>query len=219
MDNLTNVYSMSNFFRILSPKLLKLALFWLKYWKTKAFSALTLLVGWQEGHPACKKLEWWGAGLAICMEYSADLHTAQLMPLPLTVSCFSKIQIGFTFLVPAYPGIPRQRAVKRVCMLYFDWIVFCLLIPVRFMKILVVSFIQAVSMQDFVTFASFSAISVSLKWSQCLIFVLTIFLTLYKFVCICLFKNRTSGNKWYSWLNQQCWALKASLIGGNAVTY
>jgi len=40
---------------------------------------------------------------------------AQLMPLPLTVSCFSKIQIGFTFLVPAHPGIPGQRAVKRVC--------------------------------------------------------------------------------------------------------
>ena len=40
---------------------------------------------------------------------------AQLMPLPLTVSCFSKIQIGFTFLVPARPGSPGQRAVKRVC--------------------------------------------------------------------------------------------------------
>jgi len=41
---------------------------------------------------------------------------AQLMPLPLTVSCFSKIQIGFTFLVPAHPGSPGQRAVKQVCM-------------------------------------------------------------------------------------------------------
>jgi len=40
---------------------------------------------------------------------------AQLMPLPLTVSCFSKIQIDFTFLVPAYPGSPGQRAVKWVC--------------------------------------------------------------------------------------------------------
>jgi len=39
---------------------------------------------------------------------------AQLMPLPLTVSCFSKIQIGFTFLVPAHLGSPGQRAVKRV---------------------------------------------------------------------------------------------------------
>ena len=37
------------------------------------------------------------------------------MPLPLTVSCFSKFQIGFTFLVPAHPGSPEKRAVKRVC--------------------------------------------------------------------------------------------------------
>jgi len=61
-----------------------------------ALSVLTLLVGQQEGHPACKKTEWWGAGVVICLEQGADLHTAQLMPLPLTVSCFSKIQIGFT---------------------------------------------------------------------------------------------------------------------------
>jgi len=80
-----------------------------------AFSALTLLVGRQEGHPSCKKTEWWGTGMVICLERSADLHMAQLMPLPLTVSCFSKIQIGFTFLVPARPGSPGQRAVKRVC--------------------------------------------------------------------------------------------------------
>jgi len=40
---------------------------------------------------------------------------AQLMPLPLTVSSFSKIQIGFTCLVPAHPGSPGQRAVKRLC--------------------------------------------------------------------------------------------------------
>ena len=79
-----------------------------------AFSALTLLVGRQVGHPACKKTEWWGAGVVICLEQGADLHMAQLMPLPLTVSCFSKIQIGFTFPVPAYPGSPGQRAVKRV---------------------------------------------------------------------------------------------------------
>jgi len=45
----------------------------------------------------------------------ADLHMAQLMPLPLTVSCFSKIQIGFACLVPAYVGSPGQRAVKHVC--------------------------------------------------------------------------------------------------------
>jgi len=61
-------------------------------------SALTLLVGRQEGHPACKKTERWGTGVVICLERGADLHMAQLMPLPLTVSCFSEIQIGFTFL-------------------------------------------------------------------------------------------------------------------------
>jgi len=82
-----------------------------------AFSALTLLVGRQEGHPVCKKTEWWGAGVVVCLELGSDLHMAQLMPLPLTASRFSKIQIGFTFLVPAYPGRPNpgQRAVKRVC--------------------------------------------------------------------------------------------------------
>ena len=83
--------------------------------KNYAFSALTLLVGRQEGHPACKKTEWWGAGVVTCLERGADLHMAQLMPPPLTVSCFSKIQIGFTFLVPAHLGSPGQRAVKWVC--------------------------------------------------------------------------------------------------------
>jgi len=68
------------------------------------------LVGWQEGHPAYKKLEWWGAGVVVCQERSADLHMAQLMPLPLTISCFSKIKISFNFLVPAYTGSPGQRA-------------------------------------------------------------------------------------------------------------
>ena len=53
--------------------------------------------------------------MVVCLERGADLHMAQLMPLPLTVSCFSKIQIGFTFLVPAHPGSPGQSAVKRVC--------------------------------------------------------------------------------------------------------
>jgi len=73
-----------------------------------------LLVGQQEGHPACKN-EWWGAGVVICLELGADLHMAQLMPLPRTVSCFSKIQIGFAFLVPAHPGGPGKRAVERMC--------------------------------------------------------------------------------------------------------
>jgi len=72
------------------------------------------LVGQQEGHPACKKLS--GGVLAWLSVWSeVQTHMAQLMPLPLTVSCSSKIQTGFTFLVRAHPGSPGQGAVKRVC--------------------------------------------------------------------------------------------------------
>ena len=70
-----------------------------------AFSALTLLDG---RHIRPVKTEWWGAGVVICLERGADLHMAQLMPLPLTVSCFNKIHSGFTFLVPAHPGSPGK---------------------------------------------------------------------------------------------------------------
>ena len=71
--------------------------------------------------------------MVICLERGADLHMAQLMPLPLIVSSFSKIQIGFTFLVLAHPGSPGKRAVKRVyvCMYVthflsiFQQLVFC----------------------------------------------------------------------------------------------
>ena len=61
--------------------------------------------------------------MVICLEPDADLHMAQVMPLPLTVSSFSKIQIGFTFLVPGHPGSPGKMAVKRararVCVFNF----------------------------------------------------------------------------------------------------
>jgi len=70
----------------------------------QAFSALTLLIGRQEGHPACKKTEWWGAGVVICLERGVDLHMAQLIPLPLTVSCFSKIQTWFYLSGTGPPG-------------------------------------------------------------------------------------------------------------------
>ena len=95
-----------------------------------------LLVGRQEGHPACEKpsggvlvvsryqkgiinldftearnSEWqWHGYLSVAARRSRQIT----MPLPLTVSCFSKIQIGYTFLVPADPGSPGQRAIKRV---------------------------------------------------------------------------------------------------------
>ena len=60
--------------------------------------------------------------MVISLERDVDLHMAQLMPLPLTVTCFSKIQIGFTFMVLAYLGSPgkgplnaRVRACARAC--------------------------------------------------------------------------------------------------------
>jgi len=58
-------------------------------------------------------------GVLAWLSVWSEVHMAQLMPLPLTVSCFSKIQIGFTFLVPADPGSTGQRAVKRVCVHVF----------------------------------------------------------------------------------------------------
>jgi len=57
------------------------------------------------------KTEWWGSGqpgVVVSLEHGADLHMAQLMPLPLTVSCFSKIQIGFISLVLAHLGNPGK---------------------------------------------------------------------------------------------------------------
>ena len=68
--------------------------FSLSFFSYFAFSA-NLLVGRQEGHLACKKTEWWGAGVVISLERRAHLHMVQLMPLPLTISCSSKVQIGF----------------------------------------------------------------------------------------------------------------------------
>jgi len=84
--------------------------------KFVAFSALTLLVGWQEGHPACKKRVvgcWHGylSGTRCRLAYGPADATA------VTVSCFTEIQIGFTFLVTAHLGSPGKRAIKRVCVL------------------------------------------------------------------------------------------------------
>ena len=61
--------------------------------------------------------------MVICLERGAYLHMAQLMPLPLTVSCFSKIQIGFTFLVPAHPSdLTRFVVVVVVCIHYITFV-------------------------------------------------------------------------------------------------
>jgi len=56
--------------------------------------------------------------MVICLERGADLHMAQLMPLPLTVTCFSKIHIGFTFLVPAHLGSPGKGPLNGCVCVY-----------------------------------------------------------------------------------------------------
>ena len=77
-------------------------------------------LGGRKGIWPVKKLEWWGTGMVICLERDADLHMAQLMPLPLNVSGFSKIQIGFTFLVPAHPGSPGKGPLNGcVCVCFY----------------------------------------------------------------------------------------------------
>jgi len=88
--------------RILSPML------WLLNF---AFSALMLVVGRQEGHPTCKKTEWWDAGVVMCLGQGADLHMPQLMPLALTISVnWDWFYLpGFTFLVPAHPDSPGRN--------------------------------------------------------------------------------------------------------------
>jgi len=64
------------------------------------------------------KSGWRCAGVGICLGWGVDLHMAQLMPLPPTISCFSKIQISFIFLVPAHLGSPGQSAIKWVLLLF-----------------------------------------------------------------------------------------------------
>ena len=80
-------------------------------------------LGGRKGMPV-KKLCGGGADVVVCLELGADLRMPSLMLLPLTVSCFINIQI-FTFLVPACPGNPWQRAVKWVCVCCNIYCIYC----------------------------------------------------------------------------------------------
>jgi len=80
------------------------------------FSALTLLVGRQKGHPACKKLT--GgllAWLSVWYEVQTCIWPSWCHYHSLSLASVKSIQIGFAFLVPAHPGSPGKRAVKRMC--------------------------------------------------------------------------------------------------------
>jgi len=89
----------------------------LLYFDSKKSLSSVLWRCWLGGRKGIRPIKNWVVGCwrGICLELGADLHMAQLMPLQPTVSCFSKIQIGFTFLVPAHPGSPGKRAIKRMC--------------------------------------------------------------------------------------------------------
>jgi len=91
------------------------------------------------------KTEWWVAGVVFCPEQGTDLHMAQLIPLPFTcLYYFSKIQISFTFLLPAHPGSHGKRAVKYVFVcgfpiglefFYWNFTAYCTFISTRYCKI------------------------------------------------------------------------------------
>ena len=67
-----------------------------------------------EGHLACKKTEWWSADVVICLKRGADLHMAQLMPLPLTVSCFSKSRLVLPFWYQLTRVVPDKEPAAAV---------------------------------------------------------------------------------------------------------
>ena len=98
------------------------------------FSALTRLGIRKSIRPV--KTEWWGAGVVICLQrHASDLHMVQLMPLPLHISCFIKIQIGLTFLEPAYLGSPRKKAgLKRGPSVQFNLGFLSALVRKRFLR-------------------------------------------------------------------------------------
>jgi len=77
-----------------------------------------MLVGWQEEHPACKKLSGRGVAVVICLELGADLHMAQLIPLILTVSCFLKIQIGLPFWYQLTRVVPEKGPLNGCVCVY-----------------------------------------------------------------------------------------------------
>ena len=81
-----------------------------------------LLVGWQERHLVCKKLSGVDAGVVICLGQGADLHMAQLMPLPLTISCSSKSRLVLPFwcrLTYVVPGKIQEGHKTVVCVRFW----------------------------------------------------------------------------------------------------
>jgi len=76
---------------------------------------LTPLVWWQEEHLACRKTEWWGAGVVVCLELGADLHMAQLMPLPSLSLASLKSRLVLPFWYRLTWVVPEKRPLMGVC--------------------------------------------------------------------------------------------------------
>jgi len=73
-------------------------------------------LGSRKGMQPVKNMEWWGAGVVVCLEQAAnDLHMVQLMPLPPHHLLLQQNPGWFILLVPAYPGCPGKKAVKCLC--------------------------------------------------------------------------------------------------------
>jgi len=73
---------------------------------------------------SCLDPVWWGTGVVICLQWGADLHMAQLMPLPLTVYCFSEIQIGYTFFGNRLTRVVPEKGPLNMCVCVCVWILF-----------------------------------------------------------------------------------------------
>ena len=110
-----------------------------------AFSALTLLVGWQEGHTACKKTLSDGV-----LAWLSVWNKVQTCTWPSWCLCHSlslasvKSWFLFIFLVPAYPGSSGRRAVKRVYV-YVAMVYVCLC-----MSLLLVTGIRCAEVADLI---------------------------------------------------------------------
>jgi len=110
----------------MNRKLTSEFIYWLTHWTYKIYKVWCFILPsvlwrcWLGGRKGIRpvKTEWWGAGVVICPERGAELHMAQLMPLPLTISCFSIIQNSFYLSGTGSPGWSRTGPLN-VCVWCF----------------------------------------------------------------------------------------------------
>jgi len=99
--------------------------------QNSSFSALTLLVGWQEGHPACKKTEWWDVGVVIWVEvqtciWPSRCHCHSLSLAPVKRLVLPSWFLPFWYLLTRVVPDKFQKSSKTIV---------CVCVPQNFMKI------------------------------------------------------------------------------------